>query len=281
LITEGLKVCLAELRRQGYVQGQNLIVEQYSGNGITDRYGELAEEVVRSKPDVIFTLSARLGEHFKAATATIPIVLISFDPVAYGLVPSLRHPGGNIGIQMAGKLLEVLKEAVPQTSKFGFLAPQKTWEGPYGSKIQEISRRIGIPIYGATLNSPVDEPEYRRAFAALTEEGVNALVVSDSPEHYTYLPLIVILAEKNRLPTLYPWRRFAERGGLIMYGYDSFDLFVHIADSIDQIFKGANPGNIPFHLGTKFQLVVNLKTAKALGLTIPPSILARADEVIE
>ena len=141
--------------------------------------------------------------------------------------------------------------------------------------------RVGMTMIGALLDDPIQEPEYRRAFAAMVRERVDALLVADTAENYTHRRLIVELAAQARLPAIYPYRDFAEIGGLITYSADVLDQFRRAAGYIDRILKGANPGELPYQQPTKFELVINLKTAKALGLTIPPSVLARADEVIQ
>ena len=147
--------------------------------------------------------------------------------------------------------------------------------------MREFARQKGIPLVGALLDSPIQESEYRRAFAALAQERVDALIVSDMPENAAYRRTIIDLAEENRLPTVYPLAEFARGGGLIAWGVDFVKLFRHAADIVGQILKGAKPGDIPFYQPTTVELVINLKTAQALGIEIPPSLLARADEVIE
>ena len=278
-----------ELRRLGYVEGTNLVVTRYSGEGRTERYAELARDVVSSKPDVIFMLSVRLLLPLKQATTTIPVVGTTVDPIAMGLTTSLSHPGGNItGIVVdAGiatyepKRLEVLREAVPGASRVGFLAPRAVWENPYGVTLREAARESGIQLVGPLLDSPVQEAEYRRVFAAMAQEQVDALVVIDTPENFANRRIIIDLAEEYRLPTLYPIVEYARAGGLIAWGVEVVHLFRRAADMVGEILKGAKPGDIPFYQATKVELVINLKTAKALGMEIPPSLLARADEVIE
>ena len=289
--TGGLPIFRAlfqELRRLGYVEGQNLVVERYSGEGRTEYYAELARNVVRRKPDLIFAVSARLVQHFKAATTTIPVVGYTSDPVSLGLGASLARPGGNItgvvpdvGLELWDKQLQFLTEATPTASRVAYLTPRAVWDNPTGAAMRAAAQRRGITLLGALLDSPVQEGEYRRAFAVMARERADALIVNDSPENYTWQRLIVELAENARLPAVYPNRMFVELGGLMAYGTDSVDLFRYTAHQIDQILKGAKPGEIPFYEATKFELVVNLKTAKALGLTIPPSLLTVADEVIE
>jgi putative ABC transport system substrate-binding protein len=280
---------LEKLRQLGYREKTNLVVARYSGEGRTEHYAELAREVVDSKPDVILVLSSRLARHFKQATTTIPIVVSTSDPIAQGLVPSLARPGGNItgvvvdaGIGMSeAKRLEVLQEAAPGATKIGFLAPRAVWGNPDGVALREVAQQRGIPLVGALLESPVQEPEYRRLFAAMARERVDALIVSDTPENFAYRQIIIQLAGENRLPTVYPMAEFAKDGGLISWGIDFVKLFGHAADTVGKILSGAKPGEIPFYRATTVELVINLRTAKAQGIEMPASLLARADEVID
>ena len=276
-----------ELRRLGYEEGQNLVVERYSGEGRTERYAELAKAVVRSAPDLIFVLSFRMVQHLKEAEGTVPIVAYTLDPVAFGFATSLARPGGNItgvdpgaGVQLWDKLLELLREVVQTVSRVGFLTPRAAWDGKAGAALRAAADRTGISLHGDILTEPLEEAAYRRAFATATGR-VDALIVGDEPENYTYRRLIVELAERSRLPTVYPNRLFAEAGGLLTYGINHADMYRIVASQIDRVLKGAKPAEMPFYQATKFELVINLKTAKALNLTIPPTLLARADEVIE
>jgi putative tryptophan/tyrosine transport system substrate-binding protein len=278
----------SELRRLGFVEGKNLRVERRSGEGRTGRYPDLVQEVVQLRPDVICASSDQLVFAFKAATRTIPIIGLTDDPVASSLVASLARPGGNItgfsvvvGDEIFGKYLELLRHAAPDVSRIGYLLRRAAWEGRYGRIRAEAAQRAGLSLIGAPLSDPIQEPEYRRAFAALASESAQALVVSDNAENLAHHKLIVALAAQNRLPAIYPFRDFAIAGGLMFYGFDIAELWLGVARYVDQILRGASPGELPYQQPTKFELVINLKTAKALGLTVPPSLLARADEVIE
>ena len=278
-----------ELGRLGFVEGQNLVVERYSAEGRTDQYSELARDVVRSNPDLIFTDQEGLVLALKAATTTIPIVSLGGDPVALGIVPSLARPGGNItgvsvnaGPEISGKYVQLLREAVPGVSRVGFLATRRQWaQEAEGAAMREAAQRVQITLIGPPLDYPLDEAEYRRVIAAMAQAGVEALIVVGSPAAYYYLRLIVELAEKGRLPAIFPYRESVELGGLMAYGPDLVEAYRHIASHIAQILRGTSPGDIPYYLPTKFQLVINLKTAKALGIEMPASLVARADEVIE
>ena len=280
---------LEKLRQLGYREGTNLVVARYFGEGRPEHWADLARDVVGSNPDVIFVLSTRMARHFKQATTTIPIVVSTSDPIAQGLVPGLGRPGGNItgvvvdaGIGMSdAKRLEVLREAVPGATKVGFLAPRALWGNPDGVALRDIAQERGIPLVGALLESPVQEPEYRRLFAAMIRERVDALIVSDTSENFAYRQIIVQLAGENRLPTVYPMADFAKDGGLISWGVDFVKLFRQAAETVGKILGGAKPGDIPFYQVTTVELVINLRTAKAQGIKMPVSLLARADEVIE
>jgi putative tryptophan/tyrosine transport system substrate-binding protein len=281
-------VLLPELRRLGYVEGQNLVVDRRAGTGRREDYPDLAREVVALKPDVIFATSGRMAQAFQAITTALPIVTITSEPVALGLATSLARPGGNItgftvdpGTEVVGKRLELLKEAVPSATRVAFLATKQAWDGMWGRVMREAADRMGATSIAATIGDSIGESEYRRAFAVIAKERAQALVVSDHAEGIVNRPLIVELAAQARLPAIYAYRLFVEAGGLMAYGIDHAEVRRHVAGYIDRILKGARPAELPFQQPTKFELVINLKTAKALGLTIPPSLLLRADQVIE
>ncbi len=281
-------VFFKELRRLGYTEGANLLVERYSGEGRTERYADLARDVVLSQPALIFAISTGIAQHFKATATTIPIVAYSrADPVASGLAQSLAQPGGNVtgvipdfGADFWGKQLEVLKAILPTARKVAYLTPRRGWNMAEGTAIRKAAKQIAVELIGALLDDPVGEPEYRRAFAVMTQERVDAVMVNDAALNYTYQRLITTLAENGRLPAIYPNRSFVELGGLMAYGPELEELFRHAADQIDQILRGAKPGELPFYQATRFKLTINLNTAKALGLAIPQSVLLLADEVI-
>ena len=277
-----------ELSRLGYVEGQNLGVERYSGEGRTERYAELARDVVNTHPDLILALGARLSLDFKMATTTIPIVTLVIDPIALGLVASIARPGGNItgitiagGLEIIGKRIGLLVEAVPKLSSLGYLATRSYWEDARGEAAREAAKRAGISLKVALLGSAFNEAEYQRVFMSMEQDRVSAFVVSEEPEHVTNRATIVELAAKGRFPTIYPFREFVEDGGLMAYSINQVDVYRRVASLIGKILGGANPGDIPFYQPTKFELSINLKTAKALGLEMPAMLLGRADEVIE
>ncbi len=276
-----------ELSRLGYVEGQNLGVERYSGEGRTERYAELARDVVNTHPDLILAVGGRLSLDFKMATTTIPIVTMIIDPIAMGLVASIARPGGNItgvtiagGLEIIGKRMGLLVEAMPKLSTVGYLASRPFWEDPRGAAVRKAAKQAGISLSPVML-SAFDEAEYQRVFRSMEQDRADAFMVSDEPENSTNRETIVELAGKGRIPAIYPLREFVEIGGLMAYSIDLADISRRLANLIDKILKGANPGDIPFYQPTKFELSINLKTAKALGLEMPAMLLGRADEVIE
>jgi putative ABC transport system substrate-binding protein len=281
-------ILLPELRRLGYIEGRNFVVERRAGVGRREGYPDLAREVVALNPDVIFATSGRLAQAFRAVTMTVPIVTITSEPVALGLATSLPRPGGNItgftqdsGTEVYGKRLELLKEAVPSATRVAFLGPKQAWDGMWGRVMREAAQRTGATSIAATVGDPIREAEYRRAFAVMAGERAQALVVTDHAEGISNRHLIVELAAQAGLPAVYAYRVFVEAGGLMAYGIDHADLRRSVAGYVDRILKGTNPAELPFQQPTKFELVINAKTAQALGLTIPPSLLQRADQVIE
>jgi putative ABC transport system substrate-binding protein len=262
-------------------------VERYSGEGRTERYAELARDVVNTHPDLILAVGGRLSLDFKMATTTIPIVTMIIDPIAMGLVASIARPGGNItgvtiagGLEIIGKRMGLLVEAMPKLSTVGYLASRPFWEDPRGAAVQGAAKQAGISLSPVML-SAFDEAEYQRAFRSMEQDRADAFMVSDEPENSTHRETIVELAAKGRIPAIYPYRDYVDVGGLMAYSIDLADISRRLANLIDKILKGANPGDIPFYQPTKFALVINLKTAKALGLEMPAMLLGRADEVIE
>jgi putative ABC transport system substrate-binding protein len=277
-----------ELRRFGYVEGQNLVVERHSAEGRTDYFSQLARDVVNTHPDVIFVSSNTLVLAFKAATITVPIVATTGDPVSAGIVSSIAHPGGNItgvavdaGVEIFGKRLGLLLEAIPKPLNAKYLTTRGSWKAAAGRTVQDAAKHLGINITGALLDGTIDEAQYRSVFAAMEQDRVDALMVSPEMINFIYDQLLVDLAAKSRVPAIYAYRETVALGGLMAYATDWADTLRRAANAVDRILKGANPGDIPFYQATKFELVINVKTAKALGLEIPSSLLLRADEVIE
>ena len=277
----------AELRRLGYVEGENLIIERYSAEGHHERYADLAREIVTRNPDVIVTGTNPVVLAFKAATSTIPVVAFMLDPLHAGLVTSLSRPGGNLtgitldpGIDIWGKRLQVLKEAIPSTTKAAFLGMRDGWEGSSGQVLRDAGDRLGISLVFA-LPREGTPSEIERVFAAMEQQRPDAVLVSGEGDLYANRQLIAELAKKSRLPAMCPYSDYVEAGGLMAYAVDLAELLRRMADDVHQILKGAKPGDIPIYQPTKFELLINLKTAKALGLTLSPALLGRADQVIE
>jgi len=276
-----------ELIRLGYVEGRNLLIERYSGEGRATHYPDLAGQIVSRNPDLILAFGNFLVLDLKAATSTIPIVGVFASPIEFGIVPSLARPGGNItgvtndvGGDQWEKRVQLLKEAVPQITKLGLLLSRNGHER-FSADISENALKNSVSIVGPPLERPTDEQEYRRVFAALAQEGAEGLVVGEEGENFSHRKLIAELAAKGRLPTISSWRGFVEVGGLMSYGIDTSDVGHRVADIADKILKGARPGEIPIFEPTKYELGINLNTAKTLGIELPPLLVARADNVIE
>jgi putative ABC transport system substrate-binding protein len=277
-----------ELRRLGYIEGVNLVVMRYSAEGREERFPELCREVVRTNPDVIVTVRAMPVLCFKAATDTIPVVAVMPDPVLLGIVTNIARPGGNItgvsveaGPEIWGKRLQVLREAVPTAAKVGFLASRHLWSQPNTDAVRQAAQPLGISILGPPLESPIQAEEYRRVLGEMAQEHVDGIIIGDQTENFTHRQLIVDLVRVAKLPAIFPFREHFEIGALMAYGPSVSDIWRRLAGYVDQILKGAHPGDLPIYLESRFDLLINLKTAKALGISIPPALLVRADEVIE
>jgi len=276
-----------ELRRLGYVEGGNLIIERYSAEGHHERYADLAGQIVDRKPDVIVTGTNPVVLAFKATTSTIPVVAFMLDPLHAGLVASLSRPGGNLtgitldaGIEIWGKRLEILKEAIPSTTKAVFLGMRGGWEGAPGQVLRDAAARLGISL-SFIFPQQGTPAELARVFDLLEQQRPDVMLVSGEGDLYAHRQLIAELATTHRLPTMCPYRDNVEAGALMGYAVDLAELLRRMADDVHQILKGANPGDIPIYQPTKFELMINLKTLRALGLTLPPALLARADQVVE
>jgi ABC-type uncharacterized transport system substrate-binding protein len=274
------------LRERGYIEGENIFVEYRFAEGKLDRLPELAAELVRSKVDVIVTGGGPPTRAAKNATGSIPTVLINIsDPVALGFVASLAKPGGNMtGLAsmqtgLGGKRLELLREILPQLSRVAVFVNRDV--PGYGVQMKEVevaAQTIGLKLQAEDIRGPND---LEKAFSAVTKARVGALIGLTNPTFNLLRSRIAELAVKNRLPTMYGDRTFVDAGGLVSYGPDVPDLFRRAATYVDKILKGAKPADLPVEQPTKFELVINLKTAKQIGVTIPPNVLARADKVIK
>jgi ABC-type uncharacterized transport system substrate-binding protein len=273
------------MRELGYVEGRTVLFEARGGDGRSERLPALAAELVRLKVDVIVTAGSTAAQAARQATATIPIVMTSGDPVELGLVTSLARPGGNItgvttlSIELAAKRLEMAREVVPAASGFAILGNAGNPNSL--SNIREAkaaARTLGVHLHAVTVRGP---EELDDAFAAIVRERAGVLMVTPSPMFFGERGRLAALAVKHRLPTVFASPEYAQAGGLIAYGADLADGFRRAPLFVDRILKGARPGDLPIEQAAKVRVLVNLKTAKALGLTIPPSVLARADEIVQ
>jgi len=274
------------MRELGYVEGQNIVVEGRFYGDHTERLAALAAELVQLKVDVIVAGTAPAPEAAHRATSKIPIVIaIHNDPVGSGLVASLPRPGGNLtgmsagGPELAGKRLQLLKEAIPEISRVAVLSnptvPSQALELRQ-AKVAAESVKVQLQLLEARTAS-----DFAGAFSAMTKERAGGVLVINSSMFYAERTRIAELAARSRLPAIYGVKEFSEAGGLMAYGIDTHESFRRAAGYVDKILKGAKPADLPVEQATKFEFVINLKTAKALGLMIPPSLLGRADEVIQ
>jgi putative ABC transport system substrate-binding protein len=275
---------LRGLRELGYTEGQNIDIEYRFAEGKAERLPELAAELVARKPDVVFALGGDVAPLVGKATQTIPIVYaMSADPVQLGLAASLARPGGNatgitfLSDELAAKRLEILKEAAPRISRVAFLGNP-----------DHADNELPIARHAAAALSVQLEPmevrgagDFDRAFETAMRAGVDAVYVVSSRQTVANLPRIVDFAAKNRLPLTGGWGAWAQAGGLVSYGPNVGEMVRQTGLYVDKILKGSKPADLPVQQPTKFELAVNLKTAKTLGLTVPQTLLASADEVIE
>jgi putative tryptophan/tyrosine transport system substrate-binding protein len=290
-----LESFLRGLRELGYVEGKNIVFEYRYAEGKFDRLRELAAELVSLKVDVIVTTTSGSAHAAQQVTKAIPIVLTTGDPVATGLAASLARPGGNItGLsvmlpELSGKRLELLKETLPKITRIAVLgpAPRPAVWNPTDAFVQpavDVFKEIEVAARAHTLQ--IHSLEVRSAedidaaFVAMKKARLNALLTLLDPLTTLHSKRIVELALKNRWPGMYPTRQFVEEGGLMAYGVNIGDLYYRAATYVDKILKGSNPAELPIEQPKKFEFIINLKTAKQIGLTIPPNVLARADEVI-
>ena len=277
------------LRDLGYVEGRNVVIEYRDAAGKLERLPALAAELVALKVDVIFAPGTQHVQAAKQATATIPVVFADVDdPVARGFVANLARPGGNItglanlNTDLVGKWLELLKQAVPRVNHVAFLwqpgsLPERARE-EIVKRAEVAARTLGVRLQFVEVRAPED---FDRAFSDMTRARVDALIVWGGSMMIIERRRIAELVAKNRLPATYPMREFVDAGGLMCYAPNAADNFRRAAGYVDKILKGAKPADLPVEQSSKFELVINLKTANALGLTVPPSLLQRADRVIE
>ncbi len=279
--------CRQGLRELGYVEGQNIILEPRWAEGRYERLPGLVRELVRLKVDVMVVAATPGNLAAKAATDTIPIVFVAVggDPVRVGLVASLARPGGNFtGLslltpELSGKRLQLLTEVLHNVSRVAVLMnPGNHSNVIFLEETQVAARVLGIQLQPLEVRNSDD---LEQAFDAATRGRAGALLGFDDPVIHSYRTRIAALAAKRRLPAMYGTKEFAEAGGLMSYGPNRPDLYRRTATFVDKILKGAKPADLPVEQPTRFELIINLKTAKGLGLTIPPSVLVRADQVIQ
>ena len=274
------------LRGLGDVEGSNLVVERYSAEGNSERFAPLAAEVVGRRPDVIVANSNNLVRAFMAATPTIPIVAVVTDPVAGGMVTSLARPDGNLtgvsvnaGTEIYAKRLQILKEAIPSATKVTHLLSGQ-WGAGIDEALSESGLRLGVTV-SRILMPVVNEAELARTFADMAGRKVDGVIADEGGSFLALRATIAALAAKHRLPVIYPYRDYVEEGGLMALAPDLGELAERMASDVHQLFNGTRPGDIPFYQPSKFLMIFNLKTAKAMGLEMPANLLARADEVLE
>jgi len=275
------------MRELGYIEGKNILVEYRYAEGKLDRIPSLVAELVQLKPEVIVVISLLSIRAAKQATKTIPIIIMSTqDPVATGIIDSLAHPGGNItGVtrltrELSGKRLELLKEAVPRMSRVAVLwSPDDSGASIAFKEYQAVAPSLKIQLQSLEVRDP--NPDFEGAFRAAAKESANALITITNPVLSRYLKRIADLAISNRLPSMYERIAWVEAGGLMSYSANDVETFKRAATYVDKILKGAKPGDLPVQQATKFELVINLNTAKQIGLTIPVRVLERANRVIK
>jgi len=273
------------LRELGYVEGQTIVLEVRWAEGRYEHYPGLVAELVGLEVDVLVVTNSQATRAAMKATRTIPIVMFATDPVRQGLVTSLSHPGGNVtGLsfyneELSGKRLQILREFVPELTRLAVIRnPLTEVDTIFWQDTAVAAQKLGVALQPLEVRGPED---FEAAFAGATRGSAQALLAFDDPLTFTYRSRITALAANGRLPIMYAYREFPDAGGLMSYGPSSVFLFRRAATFVDKILKGAKPADLPVEQPTKFELVINLQTAKTLGLTIPPSLLARADEVIE
>jgi putative ABC transport system substrate-binding protein len=278
------RVLVQGLAALGYIEGSNLVLEWRSAEGRYERFAAIIREALSINVDVIVTATSSLTKVAKDVTQTVPIVMIGATPVERGVVQSLARPGGNvtgltidIDLEIFAKRLELLKELLPGMSRVAFLWPGRRLQPAEPQTVEAAARLLGVKLLVAEFTGT----EFADAFALIARERPDALLVSHGAATNAKRRLIAEFAAENRLAAMYSFREAVEVGGLIAYGVELADLFRRAAGYVDRILKGAKPAELPVERPTKFQLVINLKTAKALGLEVPPTLLARADEVIE
>jgi putative tryptophan/tyrosine transport system substrate-binding protein len=285
-VSESLDSFRKGLRDLGYLEGQNIVIEYRYAEGKFDRLPDFAADLVRLKVDVIAAGGSPAIQAARDSTRTIPIVMTGLtDPVAWGVIASLDRPGGNItglslgGYELIGKRLELLKETVPRVTRIAFFWTSQSPAPDMRSKeTQAASQALGLRIQSLEVRGPND---FEPAFQAALKGRAGGLTVEPSPVFTTNRHRILSFAAKNRLPGIYPWREYVEDGGLMSYAPSLSDLYRRAAYYVDKILKGTKPADLPVEQPTKFEFIINLKTAKQIGVAIPQSVLYRADKVVK
>ena len=273
------------LRDLGYAEGRNLILECRSAEGRLERLEAIVAELVDRKVDVIVTTGDKAAQDAKRVTNVVPIVMmVSYDPVGAGIITSLARPGGNItgltnnpGADVESKMLQLLKEVVPEATRIAFLGLAADWNGKQGAIARAAAPNLGMSL----VFVEVTPTNYADAFMLMTRDRPHAFYLAANPVHWANRQTIADFVVKQRIPSIYPYREIADAGGLMSYGSNPMYLFHRAASFVDKILRGAKPSDLPVEQPTKIEFVINLKTAAALGLTIPPALLATADELIE
>jgi putative ABC transport system substrate-binding protein len=280
------KALRERLRELGYVEGKNVVFEPRWGNGQVDRLASLAAELTKIKVDLIVTATGEASLAARQATSSIPIVTATgVDPVMLGLAASLGRPGGNVtGVtslnsDLAGKRLELLKQLIPRASRIAILSDPDNRSSTFSVRaVESAGKSLGIVVQSVDAR---DQKEFDAAFQAMKRGRADAVILGVNTPFMADRRRLAELAVSHRLPMMTPAKEYAEAGGLVSYGTDYPDLFRRAAAYVDKVLKGAKPADLPIEQPTKFELVINLKTAKALGLIVPQSVLGRADEVIQ
>jgi putative ABC transport system substrate-binding protein len=282
------RVLFDRLPQIGFVEGKNLIIDRYVAEGRPEHYAEVAQNIVQAKPDVIaLPFDHLLILQVAKATSTIPIVASFGDPVAAGIVRNMARPERNItgvsldaGIEMQGKHLEILRQAVPSASRIAYLSNRAEWEGAWGQATREAGQRLGVSIIGVSVERSAGEPEFRRAFETMAQQGVEALMANGLPPNSEHRDLILKLAVKYKLPSITWWTSVPDEI-FLAYAPD-YPYYLGIwADEVGKVLDGVAPADIPVQQATKLLLMINLKTAKAIGVDVPATLVLRADKVIE
>lgn len=274
------------MRDLGYVEGQNLVMEWRDSAGQAQRFDAVAAEYVQLRVDVIVAANPAATLAARRATASIPIVMMNTpDPVQLGLVTSLARPGGNVtgtttlSAELSVKQLALLKEAIPQAVRIAVLSnPDNPWHPLALKGLEPVARSLSVQLQSLAVRGP---EQFDGAYATMAAKQADAMLMLADPLLFFHRSVLVDLAAKRRLPAMYGLRGYVDAGGLMSYWANQEDLNRRVASYVDRIFKGAKPGDLPIEQPSRFELVVNLKTAKALGLTLPQSFLGRADEVIQ